>query len=158
MPRYLKLCNMVFILFKFMFWFWRNKSNHFTFFGQTNSVVHVLAAQQASLLLRAALLSILLCSPQCVLSESDEEVLTEWEIWKSSHGISYNERVRRTPQFSSVIMHTCSPSLPSMCFCRMICRGESSGRTITRRLKTTTKASSWAGGLSLWLWINMETL
>uniref|UniRef100_A0A3B5AH46 Cathepsin L1-like n=1 Tax=Stegastes partitus TaxID=144197 RepID=A0A3B5AH46_9TELE len=42
-------------------------------------------------LLRAALLSVLLCGPPHVLSDSDEAVLTEWEIWKSSHGISYDE-------------------------------------------------------------------
>uniref|UniRef100_A0A3B5AEI2 Cathepsin L1-like n=1 Tax=Stegastes partitus TaxID=144197 RepID=A0A3B5AEI2_9TELE len=39
----------------------------------------------------AALLSVLLCGPPHVLSDSDEAVLTEWEIWKSSHGISYDE-------------------------------------------------------------------
>uniref|UniRef100_A0A3Q1ERF6 Cathepsin 12 n=1 Tax=Acanthochromis polyacanthus TaxID=80966 RepID=A0A3Q1ERF6_9TELE len=42
-------------------------------------------------LLRAALLSILLCGPQHALSDSDEAALTEWEVWKSSHGISYDE-------------------------------------------------------------------
>ncbi|XP_027882685.1 cathepsin L1 [Xiphophorus couchianus] len=52
---------------------------------------HLCAAGLVSLLLRAALLSVLLCSPQTVLSESDEVVLTEWEIWKSSNGISYDE-------------------------------------------------------------------
>ncbi|XP_069555050.1 digestive cysteine proteinase 2 [Brachyistius frenatus] len=52
---------------------------------------HIYAVQQASSLLTAALLSVLLCGPQHVLSDSDEEVLTEWEIWKSSNGISYEE-------------------------------------------------------------------
>ncbi|XP_038124418.1 procathepsin L isoform X1 [Cyprinodon tularosa] len=49
------------------------------------------AGGQISFLLRAALLSVLLCSPQTVLSDSDEAVLTEWDIWKKSHGISYDE-------------------------------------------------------------------
>ncbi|XP_028300170.1 cathepsin L1 isoform X2 [Gouania willdenowi] len=35
----------------------------------------------------------LLSSPLLVLSDSDEVFLTEWEVWKSSHGISYDERV-----------------------------------------------------------------
>ncbi|KAM9385863.1 digestive cysteine proteinase 2 [Pholidichthys leucotaenia] len=47
--------------------------------------------QQVSVLLRTALLSILLCGPQPALTDSDEVVLTEWEIWKSTHGISYDE-------------------------------------------------------------------
>ncbi|XP_051803633.1 procathepsin L [Acanthochromis polyacanthus] len=54
-----------------------------------NVLVHV--DQQACSLLRAALLSILLCGPQHALSDSDEAALTEWEVWKSSHGISYDE-------------------------------------------------------------------
>ncbi|KAG7467762.1 cathepsin L1-like [Solea senegalensis] len=49
------------------------------------------AGQQCSLLLRAALLSVLLCGPKHVASDSDEVVFTEWEIWKSSHGISYDD-------------------------------------------------------------------
>ncbi|XP_029001385.1 procathepsin L [Betta splendens] len=49
------------------------------------------AVQQAVLLLRAALLSVLLCGPWQVLSDSDEAVLTEWEVWKSSHGVAYDE-------------------------------------------------------------------
>uniref|UniRef100_A0A3Q3F569 Cathepsin 12 n=1 Tax=Labrus bergylta TaxID=56723 RepID=A0A3Q3F569_9LABR len=48
-------------------------------------------AQQASLLLRAALLYILLLGPQGGASDSDEAVLTEWEIWKLRNGISYDE-------------------------------------------------------------------
>uniref|UniRef100_A0A3Q3MEC7 Cathepsin 12 n=1 Tax=Mastacembelus armatus TaxID=205130 RepID=A0A3Q3MEC7_9TELE len=42
-------------------------------------------------LLRAALLCVLLCNPQQVMSDSDEVVLTEWEIWKSNNGISYDK-------------------------------------------------------------------
>ncbi|XP_029355651.1 cathepsin L1 isoform X2 [Echeneis naucrates] len=52
---------------------------------------HMRAAQQAGFLLRAALLLGLLCGPWDVASDSDEVVLTEWEIWKSSHGISYDD-------------------------------------------------------------------
>ncbi|XP_060887554.1 procathepsin L [Labrus mixtus] len=52
---------------------------------------HTHAAQQASLLLRAALLYVLLLGPQEGASDSDEAVLTEWEIWKLSNGISYDE-------------------------------------------------------------------
>uniref|UniRef100_A0A8C7Y0T4 Cathepsin 12 n=1 Tax=Oryzias sinensis TaxID=183150 RepID=A0A8C7Y0T4_9TELE len=48
--------------------------------------------QQSSFLLRATLLYMLLCSPQHVRSDSDEAVLTEWEIWKSINGINYEER------------------------------------------------------------------
>uniref|UniRef100_A0A7N9AK78 Cathepsin 12 n=1 Tax=Mastacembelus armatus TaxID=205130 RepID=A0A7N9AK78_9TELE len=39
----------------------------------------------------AALLCVLLCNPQQVMSDSDEVVLTEWEIWKSNNGISYDK-------------------------------------------------------------------
>ncbi|XP_039985537.1 procathepsin L [Xiphias gladius] len=52
---------------------------------------HIHAVHQASFLLRAALLSLLLCGPWHVASDSDEVVLTEWEIWKSSHGVTYDE-------------------------------------------------------------------
>uniref|UniRef100_A0A3B3H3X3 Cathepsin 12 n=1 Tax=Oryzias latipes TaxID=8090 RepID=A0A3B3H3X3_ORYLA len=52
------------------------------------------AGQQSSFLLRATLLYMLLCSPQHVRSDSDEAVLTEWEIWKSINGINYEERRR----------------------------------------------------------------
>ncbi|KAM9849161.1 digestive cysteine proteinase 2 [Aulostomus maculatus] len=41
--------------------------------------------------LRAVLLSVLLCRPQHVASDSDEQVLTEWEMWKSSNGVAYDE-------------------------------------------------------------------
>ncbi|XP_034036352.1 cathepsin L1 isoform X2 [Thalassophryne amazonica] len=41
--------------------------------------------------IHAALLSVLLCGPWHVTSDSDEVVLSEWEIWKISHGISYDE-------------------------------------------------------------------
>uniref|UniRef100_A0A3Q1IRV0 Cathepsin 12 n=1 Tax=Anabas testudineus TaxID=64144 RepID=A0A3Q1IRV0_ANATE len=51
----------------------------------------VVAVQQVSFLLRAALLSVLLCGPCQVMSDSDEMVLTEWEIWKSSYGVIYDE-------------------------------------------------------------------
>lgn len=59
--------------------------------------VLVLVVQQVGFLLRAALLSVLLCCSQQVVSDSDEAVLTEWEIWKSSHGISHADKVRLTP-------------------------------------------------------------
>ncbi|XP_061594016.1 procathepsin L [Cololabis saira] len=52
---------------------------------------HVCLAQQASAVLRAGLVCLLLCGPQRVLSDSDEVVGTEWENWKSTHGISYDE-------------------------------------------------------------------
>uniref|UniRef100_A0A3Q4G0L0 Cathepsin 12 n=1 Tax=Neolamprologus brichardi TaxID=32507 RepID=A0A3Q4G0L0_NEOBR len=51
----------------------------------------VLLVQQASFLLKAALLSILLSGLQHVLADSDEEGPTEWQIWKSRYGISYDE-------------------------------------------------------------------
>ncbi|KAA8589827.1 hypothetical protein FQN60_013192 [Etheostoma spectabile] len=47
--------------------------------------------QPAYFLLRAALLSVLLCGPQRVASDSDEVVQTEWEVWKSSHGVAYKK-------------------------------------------------------------------
>ncbi len=59
--------------------------------------VLVPVVQQVGFLLRAALLSVLLCCSQQVVSDSDETVLTEWEIWKSSHGISHEDKVRLTP-------------------------------------------------------------
>ncbi|XP_010789462.1 cathepsin L1 [Notothenia coriiceps] len=52
---------------------------------------HIHEVQQTGLLLGAALLSVLLCCPQLVASDSDELLLTEWEIWKSSNGISYED-------------------------------------------------------------------
>ncbi|XP_075944647.1 digestive cysteine proteinase 2 [Anarhichas minor] len=52
---------------------------------------HIHEVQQASFLLRAALLSVLLFGPQHVASESDEVAPTEWEVWKSSHGINYED-------------------------------------------------------------------
>lgn len=58
----------------------------------------VVAVQQVSFLLRAALLSVLLCGPCQVMSDSDEMVLTEWEIWKSSYGVIYDELVRLAPR------------------------------------------------------------
>uniref|UniRef100_A0A668ACS4 Cathepsin 12 n=1 Tax=Myripristis murdjan TaxID=586833 RepID=A0A668ACS4_9TELE len=45
-------------------------------------------------MVRAALLTVLLCGAQHVASESDEEVLSEWQIWKIQHGISHDETVR----------------------------------------------------------------
>ncbi|CAJ1060030.1 cathepsin L1 [Xyrichtys novacula] len=52
---------------------------------------HTHAVQQGGLLLRAALLSVLLLGPQQGASDSDEGVLTEWEIWKLRNGISHDE-------------------------------------------------------------------
>ncbi|XP_029938416.1 cathepsin L1 [Salarias fasciatus] len=49
------------------------------------------AVQQVVSLLTAALLSVLLCGPLHVLSDSDEMPMTEWEIWKSNHGVQYDE-------------------------------------------------------------------
>lgn len=54
--------------------------------------------QHVSFLLVAALLSVLLFRPQPVVSDSDELVLTEWEVWKSQHGINYDENVRCAPK------------------------------------------------------------
>lgn len=63
------------------------------------------AGQRVSFLLRAALLVVLLCGPQHVVSDSDEAVLTEWEIWKSMHGITYDELVRQTPHLNYKHQH-----------------------------------------------------
>ncbi|XP_053286125.1 procathepsin L [Pleuronectes platessa] len=52
---------------------------------------HINAAHQSGFLLRAALLSVLLCSPRRVASDSDEGILTDWEIWKSSNGVTYED-------------------------------------------------------------------
>nr|XP_019936152.1 PREDICTED: cathepsin L1-like [Paralichthys olivaceus] len=52
---------------------------------------HISTAHQSGFLLRAALLSVLLCSPRRVASDSDEVILTDWEIWKSSHGVTYDD-------------------------------------------------------------------
>ncbi|XP_071343035.1 digestive cysteine proteinase 2 [Trachinotus anak] len=53
---------------------------------------HIHTAQQTGFLLRAALLWVLLlCCPRHVASDSDEVVLTEWEIWKNSYGITHEE-------------------------------------------------------------------
>ncbi|TDH08206.1 hypothetical protein EPR50_G00094890 [Perca flavescens] len=52
---------------------------------------HIHEVQPAYFLLRAALLSVLLCGPRRVASDSDEVVQTEWEVWKSSYGVAYEE-------------------------------------------------------------------
>ncbi|KAM3619703.1 uncharacterized protein V6R79_012335 [Siganus canaliculatus] len=57
--------------------------------GTKQAYIH--AGHQASFQLTAALLFILLCIPQQVASDSDEEIMSEWELWKRSHGIKYNE-------------------------------------------------------------------
>ncbi|KAG7228816.1 hypothetical protein INR49_008594 [Caranx melampygus] len=49
------------------------------------------SGQQSSFLLRAALLWVLLCGPRNVASDSDEAVLTKWEIWKNNNGITHEE-------------------------------------------------------------------
>ncbi|XP_077963843.1 digestive cysteine proteinase 2 [Gasterosteus aculeatus] len=52
---------------------------------------HIHAVRRAGLLLRAALLPLLLLGPQRGGSESDEAAPTEWEVWKSSHGVNYED-------------------------------------------------------------------
>ncbi|XP_036969326.1 procathepsin L isoform X2 [Acanthopagrus latus] len=47
---------------------------------------HSRAVQPAGLLLL-----VLLCGPWHAASDSDEAILSEWELWKSSHGVSYEE-------------------------------------------------------------------
>ncbi|XP_037324642.2 procathepsin L [Pungitius pungitius] len=49
------------------------------------------AVRRGGLLLRAALLPLLLLGPQRGGSESDEAAPTEWELWKSSHGVNYED-------------------------------------------------------------------
>uniref|UniRef100_A0A3Q3VUL0 Uncharacterized protein n=1 Tax=Mola mola TaxID=94237 RepID=A0A3Q3VUL0_MOLML len=49
-----------------------------------------------------ALLLMLLWGPQSALSDSDEAVLTEWQIWKNQYDIKYDELVRRTPQIKFI--------------------------------------------------------
>lgn len=58
--------------------------------------VVVLAVQQVSgLLLKAVLFCMLLWGlPHAASLDSEELPVSEWEIWKSSNGISYDERVR----------------------------------------------------------------
>lgn len=88
------------------------------------------AGQQSSFLLRATLLYMLLCSPQHVRSDSDEAVLTEWEIWKSINGINYEERVSLNLKLCGHIQRRRELLLLLSVF-RMTCRGELSGRRIT---------------------------
>ncbi|XP_071751754.1 digestive cysteine proteinase 2 isoform X2 [Centroberyx gerrardi] len=52
---------------------------------------HIHAVQWTRYMVSVVLLSVLLCGPRQVASDSDEEVLTEWQIWKINHGISYDE-------------------------------------------------------------------
>lgn len=63
---------------------------------RSNSPSHsdLLAGLRASSLRTAVLLLVLLCFPQQVASDSDEAILTDWEIWKSMNGISYDDLVR----------------------------------------------------------------
>lgn len=53
-----------------------------------------LAGLRAPSLRTAVLLLALLCFPQQVASDSDEAILTDWDIWKSTNGISYDDLVR----------------------------------------------------------------
>lgn len=53
-----------------------------------------LAGLRAPSLRTAVLLLVLLCFPQQVASDSDEVILTDWELWKSMNGISYEDLVR----------------------------------------------------------------
>ncbi|XP_056269929.1 procathepsin L [Pseudoliparis swirei] len=54
-------------------------------------VVSRLPVRPARLLLRAALLSAVLIGPRLAASESDEASPTEWELWKSSHSVAYED-------------------------------------------------------------------
>lgn len=121
--------------------------------------VPVVVAHQASLLLTAALLPILLCGLQHVASDSDELVPTEWEMWKSSHGISHDDMVNHgsgCKHLCAFIMFNFSMML-SVLWCRMTFRGGPSGRRTSKWLKIIIKAFSWEWGRSLWPWTNMET-
>lgn len=53
-----------------------------------------LAGLRAPSLRTAVLLLVLLCFPQQVASDSDEVILTDWELWKNMNGISYDDLVR----------------------------------------------------------------
>lgn len=55
---------------------------------------------------RAVLLSLLLSDPLHVASDSDEEVQepSEWQTWKRSNGVSYDEKVRC--YFIHTLIHT----------------------------------------------------
>lgn len=59
-------------------------------------------------MLRAVLLSVLLCGPRQVASDSDELILSDWQMWKSSHGISYDGMVRT---------HMLNSSTKMICVC-----------------------------------------
>eukprot|EP00066_Takifugu_rubripes_P023646 XP_011612912.1 PREDICTED: cathepsin L1-like [Takifugu rubripes] len=52
---------------------------------------HIHAGLRAPSLRTAVLLLALLCFPQQVASDSDEAILTDWDIWKSTNGISYED-------------------------------------------------------------------
>ncbi|TNN42162.1 Cathepsin L2 [Liparis tanakae] len=52
---------------------------------------HTHQVRPARLLLRAALLSAVLIGPRLASSESDEAFPTEWELWKSSHRVAYED-------------------------------------------------------------------
>lgn len=55
---------------------------------------------------RAVLLSLLLSDPLHVASDSDEEVQepSEWQTWKRSNGVSYDEKVKC--YFIHILIHT----------------------------------------------------
>ncbi|XP_076009744.1 digestive cysteine proteinase 2 [Genypterus blacodes] len=52
---------------------------------------HIHAVQRLCFLLRAVLLTVLLCGPSHVASDSDELIPSSWQLWKSNHGVSYDE-------------------------------------------------------------------
>lgn len=71
--------------------------------------------QQAGLLLL-----VLLCGPWHAASDSDEAILSEWELWKSSHGVSYEEMVRLTPHILQNTSTDIKWFTTILCFCVIV--------------------------------------
>lgn len=90
--------------------------------------------QLVSFLMAAALLFVLLLGPQPVVSDSDELVHSEWEVWKNQHGVNYDENVRHLrPTTATFVLKgetktDVTGSLWCVVFYRMMHKGGSSGR------------------------------
>lgn len=70
------------------------------------------AGHRAPSLQTAVLFLVLFCGPQRVFSDSDEEILTEWETWKSMYRISYDDQVRQMR--SEACETTCALTEPDL--------------------------------------------
>lgn len=56
---------------------------------------------------RAAIIVLLMWEPLKVASDSEEEVVSEWMLWKKHNEVSYDEKVNYKQFLKSYIYYTC---------------------------------------------------